>query len=409
MSPTPDPKALFLVKYGELALRGENKGQFELALVRNIRNALEGSGAQVVSAHGRLFVEAPPDAAERVAQVLGSTFGVAAFARAHRVRKRIEDVEEAALRVAAGQGERSRSFKIEARRLDKSFPLTSYEIACRLGDAIRTTLPKLSVDVRDPDLTVRIEIRDHAYVYGVEHEGPRGLPVGTSGRGLLLLSGGIDSPVAGYLMGARGLHLDAVYFHTPPYTGEEALEKVLDICQRLQVYLPGMGLWVVPFTAVQERINVAAPQREVTLLMRACMMWISDQIALRAGGHALVTGESLGQVASQTPQSIRFTGSTATLPVLRPLIGMDKDQIIRVAKRVGTYEVSIRPYSDCCTLFAPRRPLIKPLFEAMRYSYVRLDAEELMILAVRDAQWRTFVRCLSVEGRHAGVGAEGHV
>lgn len=382
--------ALFLVKYGELALRGDNKLQFEVALERNIRNSLGTTPAVVSRMHGRLSVRCPEEHATRVTTVLDSTFGVASFARAERTRKDIGEIEAAALRVAATRATDVRTFKIEARRLDKSFPLTSYEIACRLGDSVRAAHPPLAVDVRRPDLTIQIEVRDEVYVYGAEREGSRGLPVGTSGHGLLLLSGGIDSPVAGYLMGFRGLRQDAVYFHTPPYTGQEALDKVLDVCALLQPWVPGLGLWIVPFTEVSERIRTAAPEREITLIMRACMMRVADHIGLRTGTHALITGESLGQVASQTPQSIRFTQSTATLPVLRPVIGMDKDQIIRIARRMGTYEVSIRPHQDCCTLFAPARPLIKPLYEAIRHSYETLGLNTLLATAARDAEWRSF-------------------
>ncbi len=382
-----DPGQLFLVKYGELSLRGENKLEFETALQSNIRAALETDGARVWRRHGRIFVRTAAAAAGRAAAVLRSTFGIASYAAAEETGKDIQAIEEAALRVASRHASGARTFKIEARRLDKSFPLTSYQIACRLGDRVREAHPGLEVDVHAPDLTIHVEIGELTCVYGAKEEGSRGLPLGTSGHGLLLLSGGIDSPVAGYLMGFRGLRIDGVYFHTPPYTAEEALEKVLDVGRQLQPYLPGLGLWVVPFTGVQERIKRQAGAREITLLMRACMMRIADLIAQRGRYQALITGESLGQVASQTPQSIRFTGSVATLPVLRPLIGMDKNQIIRIAERIGTYRISIRPYADCCTLFAPRRPLIRPDFDGINRAYAALEIGPLEEEAAAGARW----------------------
>jgi tRNA uracil 4-sulfurtransferase len=378
---------LFLVKYAELTLRKENKRQFEMALERNIRNALGTAPARVWRRHGRLFVEAAAEGVERAEKVLSSTFGLGSYASAEAGEKNIAAVEAAALRVAASHAAGARDFKIEARRLDKSFPLSSYEIACRLGDRVREAFPALRVNVRKPELTIQVEIREHAYVYGPEEPGLRGLPLGTSGSGLLLLSGGIDSPVAGYLMGSRGLRLDAVYFHAPPYTAEEAHGKVVDLCRALQPYLPGLGLWTVPFTAIQERIRERGAPRETTLHMRACMMRIADTMAQRAGCQALVTGESLGQVASQTPQSIRFTGGSLGLPVFRPLIAIEKDEIIRTAKRIGTYEISIRPYDDCCTVFAPSRPLIKPLHDGIVRAFAALEMGSLMEQAARDAVW----------------------
>ena len=382
-----DPGQLYLVKYGELALRGENKLEFETALEHNIRAALESDGARVWRRHGRIFVRTAAAAAGRAASVLRCTFGIASYAAAEETDKNIQSIEQAALRVASRHASGARTFKIEARRLDKSFPLTSYQIACRLGDRVREAHPGLEVNVHAPDLTIHVEIGEVTCVYAAKEEGSRGLPLGTSGHGLLLLSGGIDSPVAGYLMGSRGLRIDGVYFHTPPYTAEEALEKVLDVGRQLQPYLPGLGLWVVPFTEVQERIKRQADPREITLLMRACMMRIADLIAQRGRYQALITGESLGQVASQTPQSIRFTGSVATLPVLRPLIGMDKNQIIRIAERIGTYEISIRPYADCCTLFAPRRPLIRPDFDGIVRAYAALEIGPLEEEATAGARW----------------------
>ena len=281
-------------------------------------------------------------------------------------------------------------FKIEARRSDKSFFLTSYEIACRLGDVLRARFPELMVDLHHPDWTLNVEIREAAYLYGPETKAPGGLPSGSSGKGLLLLSGGIDSPVAGYLMGKRGLKLDAAYFHTPPFTSEKAKEKVEHLTHILSEYLTGTALHVVPFTETQVRIKERARSEEVTLLMRACMVNIAAIIAEKTGSICLVTGESLGQVASQTPESIRFTGHGTDFPIFRPLIGLDKEQIVSLARKIGTFETSILPYEDCCTLFSPAHPLVRPDYESMVRSFQELEADALLQKAAAEAQIISF-------------------
>ncbi|MBN2552278.1 MAG: tRNA 4-thiouridine(8) synthase ThiI, partial [Spirochaetales bacterium] len=294
---------------------------------------------------------------------------------------------EAALTLArelnAGGGNR---FKIEARRCDKSFPLSSYEICCRLGDALRSEIPQLQVNLNRPDWIIQVEVRSRVYLYGTPSRAPGGLPLGTGGRGLLLLSGGIDSPVAGYLMGKRGLAMDGVYYHTPPYTSEQAVEKVRKVAEILSDYLTGLRLWVVPFTEIQLRINRLARRAATTLLVRAAMMAIADRLAHRHGHDCLVTGESLGQVASQTVQSLHFTGSYTKLPLFRPLIGMDKSEIIRTAQEIGTYETSILPYQDCCALFAPQHPEVRPRIDRMVSAFRALRLEDLISKAVKDSE-----------------------
>jgi thiamine biosynthesis protein ThiI len=369
---------LYLIKYGELTLKGGNRGKFERRLCLNIRRGLGDPQALLDRRKGRLYlrtrVEAPG-----VRRALTHTFGIVAFSEALQTDKTMEAIRAAALRLGEGLvASKGKRFKIEARRSDKSFAPDSYGIACDLGELLRTRLPDLVVDLHHPDWVLNVEIRDRAYLYGPETAAPGGLPLGSSGKGLLLLSGGIDSPVAGYLMGKRGLQVDAVYFHTPPYTSDQARDKVVAIRRVLSEYLLGMRLFVVPLTAAQMRIRERAAEEETTLLIRACMVRVAEAVALRAGYGCLITGESLGQVASQTLPAMRFTGSLSRLPVLRPLIGMDKEEIVALARRIGTFETSILPYPDCCTLFAPAHPLVRPDHERMTASFACLDVESLL-------------------------------
>ena len=374
---------LYLIKYGELQLKGENRGQFERRLCANIRRALGGDG-ELERRHGRLLLRSGAGDGE-VRRVLEHTFGIVGFSRALQVDKDPARLEAAAMELAPGlaaaQGPR---FKIEARRSDKSFPLDSYGIACRLGALLRERIPGLVVDLHHPDWVLNVEIRERAYLYGPPSPTPGGLPVGSSGRGLLLLSGGIDSPVAGWLLAKRGLAVDAVHFHTPPYTSLEALQKVRELCRILSDYLGTIRLFVVPLTAVQLRIRERAALEQSTLLIRACMVRVADSLARREGHGCLISGESLGQVASQTLPSLRFTGSMTGLPLLRPLIGMDKQEIVTLARRIGTFETSVQPYPDCCSLFAPPHPLVKPDQERMLASFAALEAEELLEQALRE-------------------------
>jgi thiamine biosynthesis protein ThiI len=381
---------LYLIKYGELSLKGKNRKDFEARLRENIRRKLADLPIRIRQEWGRLYLYPPPEdpaAEQRITTTLARTFGIIGFARSYAVAQDMEAVTAAALTLArelnAAGGNR---FKIEARRSDKSFPLSSYEICCQLGDALRTGIPQLRVDLNHPDWTIQVEVRSRVYLYGPPFKAPGGLPLGTSGKGLLLLSGGIDSPVAGYLMGKRGLAIEAVYYHTPPYTSEQALEKVRKVAGILSDYVTGLRLWVVPFTEIQLRINRLARKAATTLLVRAAMMAIADRLAHRHGHDCLVTGESLGQVASQTVQSLHFTGSYTGLPLFRPLIGMDKSEIIRTAQEIGTYKTSILPYQDCCTLFAPQHPEVRPQIDRMVSAFRSLGLEDLILKAVQDSE-----------------------
>jgi thiamine biosynthesis protein ThiI len=325
---------------------------------------------------------------EAVASALARTFGVASFCEAVRVPVEMAAIEAQAVALAegylaAGRGTR---FKAEVRRAEKTFPLTSYEISCRIGDALLRTFPRLKVDVHTPEWVLFVEIREHAYLYGPSTGGPYGLPGGSSGKGLLLLSGGIDSPVAGWMMAKRGMAIDAVYFHSAPFTSEKAREKVETLARILARWAPGITLHVVPFTPVLGRIRERGQEDEVTLLLRACMMRFATLLAARTAAMCLVTGESLGQVASQTIESMHFTGSLTSLPVLRPLVGMNKEEIIDVARRIETFETSNLPYADCCVLFSPEHPLIHPDLRKMTRSYERLDVEQLLCDALEKTE-----------------------
>ena len=370
----------FLVKYGEISLKGANRMAFEQRLMRNITRRLPRRAAKVRRTWGRVFLAVEDALAGEAARALATTFGIVSYARVARFEKDEASLPRAADFIAGelASGGGQRSFKVEASREDKQFGLNSYDIACLLGDLLRARLPGFKVDVRRPDATVRVEVRDHIYVYADQHRGPGGLPVGCSGRGLLLLSGGIDSPVAGYLMGGRGLAVDAVYFHAYPFTSAEAERKVLRLAGALRRYLPNLALHVVPFTDVQVRIKEAARAAEITLLSRCAMMSIASALAARHGHECLVTGESLAQVASQTVPSLHLTGTYATVPVLRPLIGHAKESIIEIAQRIGTFAISTLPYPDCCTLFAPRHPVINPVVAELRQSFRRLELEDVM-------------------------------
>lgn len=373
----------FLVKYGEISLKGANRRQFEERLIGQIHRQLTGVPHRVRRVWGRLFVEDYADSAA-VARALGDTFGIVSYAEAAVVPRDAGALDAAAVALAGrlSAAAPSPTFKVAARRSDKGYPLTSYQIACRLGDLIRAAQPALRVDLSDPGFVLSVEVRDRIYLYGPPSPGRGGLPVGASARGLLLLSGGIDSPVAGYLMGKRGMPLDHVYFHSWPYTSDDALAKVERLAELLARYVPDARLCSLSFTALHERIRQRARNRFATLLLRACMMRAAAGVARRTGAVALITGESLGQVASQTGEAIAFTDSTSELPVLRPLIGMDKEEIVRTARAIGTFETSILPYPDCCTLFATKHPVLRPDGAQMHAALRELEADDLIAAAV---------------------------
>ena len=371
---------LFLIKYGEISLKGENQYHFINILKNNIKRRLKGVRTVMHHKPGRFYLQFEPADKAQIAGVLSTTFGIVGFTEALVVEKNLEAIDAAVLEIAEGfyQHNRGNKFKIDCRRTDKHFELDSYQLSCRAGALVLSRYGNFSVNLNHPDWAISIEIREKAYVYGETIRGAGGLPAGCAGRGLLLLSGGIDSPVAGYLMGKRGLNLDVIYFHTYPYTSAQTLDKVKHLAELLSPSFYSLKLYVVSFTEIQQTINEQAQKNEVTLHSRACMMHIADSLAKKDGHNCLITGESLSQVASQTPESIRYTGSFADLPVFRPLIGMDKEEIITIAKRINTYETSILPYPDCCTLFAPDHPLIKPDYERMQRAFLELNLTALL-------------------------------
>jgi thiamine biosynthesis protein ThiI len=377
---------LYLLKLGELILKGDNRATFEMILKRNLRDMLRGSGAHIQATHGRYYVRTPAGGEAQVEDVLRRFIGISGWAKARITEKTIEAICSACVDEGKVFLEKAiNSFKINARRTDKSFPLDSYSIACRAGDAVTEAIPELRVDVRNPQGAIAVEIREKAYIYGFGHKGLGGLPVGTAGRGLLLLSGGIDSPVAGYMMASRGMKIDAVYFHAYPYTSEEARQKAVRLAETVGLFSMGIRLYTVGYTAVQMRIKEAAPEAWATVLLRMAMMEGAENIAKLRRSKCLITGESLSQVASQTVENITCTQSRLEIPVLRPLIGMHKEAIIRKAEEIGTYKTSILPYQDCCVLFSPTHPILRgdPV-EANRI-YESLELEKLIETAVGES------------------------
>lgn len=380
-------KHIFLVRYNEIHLKGLNRPFFERRLMENIKAALAGLEPRVVIRQGRLFVEAAQHAREEALARLARVFGVHSVSPALEVDKQWDAVAEGAvslveeaLEEAGGQAV---TFKVEARRSDKLFPMDSSEINRELGALLLQKFPGLAVDVHHPALRVGVEIREqNAYVYVRNLPGPGGMPTGTAGRGMLLLSGGIDSPVAGYLMAKRGMELHAVHFYSYPYTSVRARDKVVELARMLAGYCGGVTLHLVAFTDIQRMIYDKCPPKETTLVMRRVMMRIAGHIAREVGAGALITGEALGQVASQTLESLAVTDDAAGILVLRPLAGFDKEEIVTVAKRIGTFETSILPYEDCCTVFVPRHPATKPTVERLRESEARLELGEMVDAAI---------------------------
>lgn len=383
---------MYLIKIGEIALKAGNRKIFERQLKDNVLKFFP-KDTDYFGNNGRFYLSSRRSSNEQVESRLSKVFGITGFAPVWRCGKSMEEIGKTVLALmdnALSKSPGIGSFKIESRRSDKGFPLNSYELSCTLGDLVLNSFPELRVDCSTPDLTVHCEIREKAVVFGDAQPGLGGLPVGSAGRGTLLLSGGIDSPVAGYLMAKRGLHLDAVYFHTPPFTSDKALEKVETLASRLAPYCSGIKLFTVPFTETQLHIKKYSKEEETTLLMRACMMKIAEQIGRKKGSKCLVTGEALSQVASQTVESLTFTGSSTDLPVFRPLIGYDKEEIVKIAREIDTFDTSILPYDDCCTLFSPSRPIVRPKLEKMRSAYEKLAIDDVLSDAAENSEMKYF-------------------
>ena len=378
---------LYLLKPGELTLKGNNRKEFEHTLRRNLAKMLQGSGARVFITKSRFFIHCPEHEEEKAEYALRHVFGIAGWAKTKPCEKNIDSVIEACVEEARLFFEKGkRTFKIEARRTDKSFPLDSYAIRCAAGDAVIKAIPEYKVDVKKPELVINVEIREKAYVYANAEQGLRGLPTGTAGRGLVLLSGGIDSPVAAYMMASRGMSLDAIYFHAWPFTSDEAKQKTKTLAGIVNSYCLGLRLYIVDFAAVQKRIKENAPEAWITVLLRMTMVECANILAKKKKLKCLISGESLSQVASQTIENIACTQSTASIPVLRPLIGMNKEQIIRIAETIGTFKTSILPYDDCCTLFTPPHPVLRGNVDEAKELYAKLELHELLDKALEKCE-----------------------
>ena len=380
---------VLLVRYGEIHLKGLNRPFFERKLVEGIKHALSDLGATVRMEQGRIFVLGIKDkdrdeAVDRLTRV----FGIHSISPAVAVEKEWDAIADSAMelmRRALGES-RSATFKVMARRADKRFPMNSEQINRELGHVLLESFPGLSVDVHSPKIKMCVEIREKAYLYCEEIPGANGMPTGTAGRAALLISGGIDSPVAGYLMAKRGLELSAVHFYSYPYTSERARDKVVDLTGLVARYSGPIRLHLVPFTEIQLAIYEQCPPKETTVLMRRLMMKIAERWAREDGALALITGEALGQVASQTLESLCVTDDAVDMPVFRPLIGFDKDDIIDIAKKINTFNTSILPYEDCCTVFVPQHPVTKPKVEDLRSSEAMVDFEGMIQKAMADTE-----------------------
>lgn len=380
---------IILVKYAEIHLKGLNRPFFERQLVKRMSEALMPLKVRIVREQGRIFVyDIPPEKAEYAADKLCDVFGIHAICMAECTEKKWDKIVEAASEIMKREcADEIKSFKVFARRADKTFPMNSEQICRELGHELLVRFPNLKVDVHKPQIPVTVEIRqERAFVYVGERRGLGGMPVGCNGKAMLLISGGIDSPVAGYMIAKRGVSLAAVHFYSYPYTSERARDKVEELARLIARYTGDIDLYLVPFTDIQMTIYDKCPSSETTVLMRRLMMKIAERIAATSGAQALITGEAIGQVASQTIESLTVTNDAVSMPVFRPLIGFDKEEIVERAQRIGTFETSILPFEDCCTVFVPQHPVTKPNVERIRESESLVDFEPLIEAAIEKTE-----------------------
>ena len=381
---------MILLKLGELVLKGLNRRTFEDKLIANARRKLRPHGEfKVYTKQSAMYVEPKNDECDMDGawEAMKKVFGVVGLSRARACDKDADAMLETAKTYLHDKLSAARSFKVEAKRSDKTFPVTSIQLAQYVGGELHDAFPNLTVDVHHPELTVHLEVRDDAaFVHADPESGAGGLPVGVGGRAVSLLSGGIDSPVASWMMAKRGLALDMVHFFSYPYTSPEAKDKVVELARLLTPWCGRLTVHVVPFTAIQEQLRRSCPEELFTLLMRRFMMRIAARVAQRIGAGAVVTGECLGQVASQTMEAMACTQAVCPLPVLRPVVGMDKEEIVRIARKIGTFETSILPYEDCCTVFTPRHPRLRPLPGEIEAAEASLDIEALVDEAVANIE-----------------------
>lgn len=368
----------FLIKYAEIAIKGKNRYVFEDALIKQMKYALKSVEGEfdVTKTQGRVHVECLSDYDyDEVVEALSRVFGITGICPVvHVPDEGFDRLAEDVIRyIDEEYPDKNTTFKVNCRRARKNYPMDSQEVNAAMGERILDAFPQIKVDVHDPKILLTIEIRDdNIYIYSKVIPGPGGMPVGTGGKAMLLLSGGIDSPVAGYMIAKRGVWIDAVYFHAPPYTSERAKQKVVDLAKQVAKYAGPINLHVINFTDIQLEIYEKCPHDELTIIMRRYMMRIAEDIAKKNDSLALITGESLGQVASQTMQSLAATNEVCTLPVFRPLIGFDKNEIIRISEKIDTYETSILPFEDCCTIFVAKHPVTKPNINIIKRSETKL-------------------------------------
>ena len=379
-------KELFLLKLGEIVLKGQNRRVFEDKLKTVTRRRMTKFGEFKISiVQSTLYVEPQTDDCDLDGawEACGTIFGVAQMCRCRACEKDLDAIFAAVCDYLGDELSMARSFKVESKRSDKRFPLNSIQISQEIGGRLAEEFPNVAVDVHTPDYTVNIEVRETAaYVHGPSVPGAGGLPTGTGGRAAVLLSGGIDSPVAGYMIAKRGVEIECIHFFSYPYTSLEAKEKVLELARLLTPWTGRLTVHVVPFTAIQEELRRSCPEELFTVIMRRFMMRIAQEVARRCGAKALVTGECLGQVASQTMDAMLVTGAVVDLPILRPVVGMDKEEIVQIARKIGTFETSILPYEDCCTVFTPRHPRLRPLPGEVEFAEEKLDIQALIQAAV---------------------------
>lgn len=377
---------MVLVRYGEIILKGYNRPIFEDALIKNIKAAIKDTGdVKITKAQATIYIEPleNDEQADIIAEKLKKVFGIVSIVIAYRTEKNLDAVTEEIKKNFSSLFSGIKTFKVEAKRADKKFPLKSPEICAEIGGRILDEFSNLTVNVKEPDVIVYVEMREgYAYVHTGKQKGAGGMPSGTNGKALLLLSGGIDSPVAGYMIGKRGVALEAIHFFSYPYTSDRAKDKVLSLANIIGNYMGGLKVHIVPFTEIQLQIRDKCPEEHLTLVMRRFMMQIAQKLAEKRGCTALVTGESIGQVASQTMGALAVTDNAVTMPVFRPLIGMDKEEIVEISRKIDTFETSILPYEDCCTVFTPKHPTTKPKLEKILASQNLLDWERLVQEAV---------------------------
>ena len=383
----------FLIKYGEIGVKGKNRYLFEDALVRQIRYALKKTDGEfeVTKENGRIYATAVSDFDfDEAVETLKTVFGIIGICPVVQIEDNgFDDLADTVIKYFdSAYPDKHFSFKVNARRARKNYPMDSMEINMEMGGRLLDAFPELSVDVHNPDVLLQIEIRNKINIYSTEIPGPGGMPVGTAGKAMLLLSGGIDSPVAGYMVAKRGVELEATYFHAPPYTSERAKQKVIDLAKLVAKYSGPITLNVVNFTDIQLAIYEKCPHDELTIIMRRYMMRIAEELGKESGCLGLVTGESIGQVASQTMHSLYCTNEVCTMPVFRPVIGFDKQEIIDLSEKIGTYETSIQPFEDCCTIFVAKHPVTKPNLNIIQRDEHNLDdcIDELFKTAIETTE-----------------------